>query len=132
MAYRGVHFAITHEEVAQLRSLHDESNRLDWLQEEIEEKYFSELPEFKAESDKAWDALHRLLGDGDLTYDSGPEPLRFLLFFPDWALGVHARLRNGTPTVQQLISMTYRPGTPWGETAASEAARAPLVQIMGY
>ena len=79
MSCLGVHFAITDQEVAKLKSFDDDSDRLEWLQEEIEETYFSDLPAFTAESDKAWDAMHRLLGDGDLTYDTGPEPLRFLV-----------------------------------------------------
>lgn len=77
MSCLGVHFALTKEEVETLKSLESDSDRVDHLQEEIEEKYFSECPEFKAESDKAWDAMHRLLSDGDLSYESGPEPLRF-------------------------------------------------------
>ncbi len=77
MACLGVHFAITAEEAEKLKSFNEDSERLDWLQEVIEEKYFEELPDLKAESDKAWDAMHRFLSDGDLSYYDGPEPLRF-------------------------------------------------------
>jgi hypothetical protein len=58
-------------------SLKDDSSRLEYLQEEIEETYLEEHPELTAQTDKAWDAMHRLLGDGDLSYNEGPEPLRF-------------------------------------------------------
>ena len=77
MACLGVHFALTAEEVATLKSIADDSERLDYLQEEIEEKYMADSPDLVAETDKAWDAMHRLLSDGELSYYDGPEPLRF-------------------------------------------------------
>lgn len=77
MSCLGVHFAITDEEVKKLKAFHTDSERLEWLQEFIEEKYYEEYPDLKAESDKAWDAMHRLLSDGDLSYYEGPEPLRY-------------------------------------------------------
>lgn len=75
MSCLGVHFALTEEEVAHLRSLSDDQARVDHLQEVIEETYFGEHPDLKAESDKAWDAMHRILADGQLTWDSGSYPL---------------------------------------------------------
>jgi hypothetical protein len=77
MGCLGVHFALAAEEVANLKSFESDSDRLEYLQEQIEVDYFEEYPDLKAESDKAWDAMHRLLGDGDLSYYTGPEPLRF-------------------------------------------------------
>jgi len=41
----------------------------------IETHYFEEQPDFKAESDKAWDAMHRTLADGQLSGDGGEYPL---------------------------------------------------------
>src|SRR5690349_17902595 len=75
MSCLGVHFALTEKEAAHLRSLGDEQARLDHLQETIEETYFGEHPDLKAESDKAWDAMHRTLADGQLTWDGGEYPL---------------------------------------------------------
>lgn len=75
MSCLGVHFALTTEEVAHLRSLSDEHARLEHLQEIIEPLYFEEAPKFTAESDKSWDAMHRLLADGTLSWDSGEYPL---------------------------------------------------------
>lgn len=75
MSCLGVHFALTAEEVDQLRSFADDGERLDFLQESIEQKYLDTSPELTAESDKAWDAMHRLLADGELTYDGGAYPL---------------------------------------------------------
>lgn len=77
MGCLGVHFAITDEEVKHIKSIKSDDERLEYIQEEIEEKYFEENPDYAAESDKAWDAMHRLLSDGDLSYTTGPEPLRF-------------------------------------------------------
>lgn len=75
MSCLGVHFALTEKEAAHLRSLTDEQARLEHLQEVIEEKYFSEHPDLKAESDKSWDAMHRTLADGQLSWDGGQYPL---------------------------------------------------------
>jgi len=75
MSCRGVHFALTDKEAAHFRSFTDEQARLDHLQEVIEETYFGDHPDLKAKSDKAWDAMHRTLTDGQLTWDGGEYPL---------------------------------------------------------
>jgi hypothetical protein len=79
MGCLGVHFALTVAEVEHLRSLDDEQDRLQYLQEVIEETYFGEYPDFKAESDKSWDAMHRTLADGQLTWDGGDYPLNHVV-----------------------------------------------------
>ena len=79
MSCLGVHFALTAEEAAHLRSLEDEQERLEHLQEVIEEAYFGHHPDLKAESDKAWDAMHRTLTDGHLTWDGGEYPLNHVV-----------------------------------------------------
>jgi len=76
MSCLGVHVALTPEEVEKLRSFEEDSERLDYFQNELEEAYFAKYEEFLAQSDKAWDAIHRSLGDGQLSYTSGPDPLR--------------------------------------------------------
>ena len=75
MTCLGVHFALTAEDVAALQALDDEQERLAFLQEEIEERYFVEPRTYVAESDKSWDAMHRALSDGKLTWDGGNFPL---------------------------------------------------------
>jgi uncharacterized protein DUF1877 len=75
MSCLGVHFALTAEDVAALQSFSDEKERLSYLQEELEERYFSEGQSYIAESDKSWDAMHRALSDGQLTWDGGTFPL---------------------------------------------------------
>ena len=49
--------------------------RLEFLREHIEERYFEGSRQYVAESDKAWDAMHRALADGVLTWDGGEYPL---------------------------------------------------------
>jgi len=75
MACLGVFFAVTQAEAKEMRSLPDDESCLEYLQEVIEERYFSEHPEFLAETGKAWDALHRALADGELTWTGGAFPL---------------------------------------------------------
>jgi hypothetical protein len=75
MSCLGVHFALTENEVSHLRSLADEQDRLEHLQEVIEEHYLNHEKEFAAESDKSWDAMHRALADGQLSWDGGDYPL---------------------------------------------------------
>lgn len=79
MACRGVHFALSESEVIALKSQQDDQRRLEYLQETIEEVYFSQYRELLAESDKAWDAIHRVLADGELTYDGGSYPLNHVV-----------------------------------------------------
>lgn len=75
MSCLGVHFSITAEEAEALRRCPSDADRLDLLHEEIEERYFESAPELLAESDKAWDAMHRLLSDGTLSWNGGQFPL---------------------------------------------------------
>jgi len=64
MACRGVHFAITNEVANKLLSLvGDDDAVIEFIQEEIEEQW---EVDWLAESDKAWDAMHRCLTDGHL------------------------------------------------------------------
>lgn len=75
MGCLGVHFAISADDVQRLKSIADEQERLNHLKEEIEESYFETSPQFFAESDKAWDAMHRALSDGKLSWNGGAYPL---------------------------------------------------------
>ena len=78
MANQGVHFALTAEDVGVLRRFESDGDRLDHLQEVFEEEYLSSdrsENRYAAESDKAWDAIHRVLADGRLTWDGGEYPL---------------------------------------------------------
>lgn len=67
MSCLGVHFSLSAAEVERLRAFADDAARIEYLQEELEEKYFSELRAHIAQSDKAWDAMHRALSDGKMS-----------------------------------------------------------------
>lgn len=75
MGCLGVHFALTADDVAVLEKLEDEERRLEYLQEELEERYLAEPKTYAAESDKSWDAMHRALSDGQLSWNGGAYPL---------------------------------------------------------
>lgn len=83
MSCLGVHFAITDEEAKTLRSIRTEEARLEHLQEVIEPHYFEDNPEFKAECDKAWDAIHRALTDGELSWNGGEYPFSHVVLGGD-------------------------------------------------
>lgn len=79
MACLGVHFALSGDDVAQLLSRQNNKERLLFIQEDIEERYFAEPGRYIAQSDKAWDAMHRALSDGLLSYDGGQYPLNHVV-----------------------------------------------------
>ena len=73
MSCLGVHFALTDKEAEHLIQMDDEAQRLEYIVETIEEAYVG--TEYAAESDKAWDAMHRALSDGYLNWEGGKYPL---------------------------------------------------------
>lgn len=75
MSCLGVHFALTEKDVVALRANVDMRARLDFLQKEIEEVMMNEPATYAAESANAWDAIHRVLSDGYLSWDGGSYPL---------------------------------------------------------
>lgn len=72
MTARGVLFAITDEDREALIGMDDDAAVADYVSEVIEERWEREL---LAETDKAWDAMHRCLTDGRLEFDNGTFPL---------------------------------------------------------
>lgn len=75
MSCLGVHFALTDEDAAKLRALATDPERLEFVVEDIETRYFEDGKTYVAESDKAWDAMHRALADGTLDEGGGTYPL---------------------------------------------------------
>lgn len=75
MGARGVHFALSPAQTSQLLAAAENGEAISVI-EEIEEVWDRE---FFAESDKAWDAIHRCLTDGDLLYDNGEYPLSHVI-----------------------------------------------------
>ncbi len=71
MAGRGVHFAISPELMDRLLAAPDDAA----LMAIIETLEVAWDTENIAESDKAWNAIHRCLTDGSLLYDGGTYPL---------------------------------------------------------
>ena len=73
MSCLGVLFAVTEKEVDILRKK-SVDDRPEYISEELEELYFEDYPERTYELDKSWDAMHRLLTDGTLSF-GGEDPL---------------------------------------------------------
>jgi uncharacterized protein DUF1877 len=78
MPCRGVFFAVTPEQAEQLLAAKDDE-RLMSLVEKIEEAWDEE---HLAQCDKAWDAMHRALTDGDLGCGNGRYPLSHCVLGP--------------------------------------------------
>jgi hypothetical protein len=66
----GVHFALTAAQLRALRAARDDDDEVLKLTAELEENWDRK---WLAETDKAWDAIHRALSDGDLTFAGGLE-----------------------------------------------------------
>jgi Domain of unknown function (DUF1877) len=79
MSCLGVLFSLDEKEVNKLKTLKSDRDRLEYLQEEIEEIYFERYPDRVSELDKSWDALHRSLTDGKLEYTNGQYPLSHII-----------------------------------------------------
>ena len=73
MACRGVHFAIEPWEAERLSSAVNDEGCLSIIKDEIEQRWDQE---WCYETDKAWDAIHRCLTDGQLSFENGEYPLR--------------------------------------------------------
>lgn len=72
----GVHFALSAADCKKLRGLDDPAARQELISEDLEEKYLAS-DRWSFQLDKAWDALHRSLTDGQLLYATGPFPLAY-------------------------------------------------------
>jgi hypothetical protein len=79
MGCLGVHFSLSEHDVQTIRSIDDEAERVARIREDLEDEYFDEHPEWLAQSDKAWDAIHRALSDGQLSWDGGNYPLNHVV-----------------------------------------------------
>lgn len=78
MGCLGLHFSLDEEQVAALKAM-PEAERVEYVQEQLEERLWSDEPSRGQETDKAWDAIHRALTDGDLGYDNGKYPLNHVV-----------------------------------------------------
>lgn len=71
----GVAFALSPAKTEELLAIADDEDRDEWLQEHEEETEDADWFQY----DKAWDELHRCLGDGALVIQEGP-PLAHAVF----------------------------------------------------
>jgi hypothetical protein len=72
MACRGVLFAITNEQAEKLRAARgNDTHVLSIIQDEIEEAWDEA---HLCQTDKAWDAMHRWLADGELGFHGSVNP----------------------------------------------------------
>jgi hypothetical protein len=69
MGCLGLHFSLDTAQVAALRAI-SEDERVEYVQEQFEEKLWSADPSRAQEMDKAWDAIHRSVSDGTLAWDA--------------------------------------------------------------
>jgi hypothetical protein len=76
---RGVLLSLSEQQVRKLKSFEDENDRLGYLQERLEDGYFSERPKCTAEMEYAWDAIHRCLTDGRLGVGNGRFPFTHVI-----------------------------------------------------
>ena len=65
VACRGVYFALTQDEEQRLLQCGDDDSVLSLIQEDIEARWDAD---HLLELDKAWDAIHRCLTDGELNH----------------------------------------------------------------
>ncbi len=79
MGCLGVLFSLDEKTVLKLKSFNTDEERLEYLQEEIEETMWENEPERLAELDKSWDGLHRSLTDGKFDWDNGTFPLNHVI-----------------------------------------------------
>lgn len=79
MSCLGVHFALTDDDAKTLLLKVTSADRLEFVQEDIEERYFDDEQIYIAQSDKAWDAMQRALSGGPLRYEGGDYPLSLVV-----------------------------------------------------
>ena len=58
------------------------------MHEEIEEVFFDDYPEYTCELDKSWDAMHRMLTDGNLNFENKFQPLCNVIFGGEFLYGL--------------------------------------------
>ena len=75
MGLTGVHFALTDEQTRTLLGLSGDEEVMSFI-EEIEENWDED---WLAESDKAWEEIHRCLTDGELSHRNGEYPFRLCI-----------------------------------------------------
>lgn len=87
MSCLAVLFALSEQEVEKIK-LVKRQERSEYLHEEIEEIFFEKYPEYTCELDKSWDAMHRMLTDGNLNFENKFPPLCNMIFGGEFLYGL--------------------------------------------
>ena len=87
MGCLAVLFALDDRDVEKLRNVKRE-DRGGYMHEEIEEMFFERYPEYLCELDKSWDAMHRMLTDGNLDFENKFPPLCNVIFGGEFLYGL--------------------------------------------
>lgn len=87
MGCLAVLFALNEQDVKNLLAV-KRSERSDYMHEEIEETFFDSFPEYMCELDKSWDAMHRMLTDGNLDFENKFSPLCNVIFGGEFVYGL--------------------------------------------
>ena len=87
MGCLAVLFALNEQDVEKLR-LVKRGDRSDYMHDEIEEIFFDDYPEYTCELDKSWDAMHRMLTDGNLNFENKFQPLCNVIFGGEFLYGL--------------------------------------------
>ncbi len=72
----GVHLALSARDEERTLAIDNPGELVEFITEDLEERYLEDEA-WSFQSDKAWDAIHRCLTDGQLQYESGPFPLAY-------------------------------------------------------
>ena len=75
MACRGVHFALDPVDEARVLEASDDEELMQVI-ESLETRWDRD---WLVQTDKAWDAIHRTVTDGELLYDNGEYPLKLMI-----------------------------------------------------
>ena len=67
MGCLAVLFALNEQEIEAFRKV-ERTERSYYLHNELEENFWNDFPEYVCELDKSWDAMHRMLTDGNLNF----------------------------------------------------------------
>lgn len=87
MGCLAVLFALNEQEVENLLAV-ERSDRSQYMHEKIEETFFEGFPEYMCELDKSWDAMHRMLTDGNLNFENKYPPLCNVILGGEFVYGL--------------------------------------------
>ena len=80
-------FALNEQDVEKLRLI-NRKDRADYMHEEIEELFYNRFREYLCDLDKSWDAMHRMLTDGNLNFENTYQPLCNVIFSGEFIYGL--------------------------------------------